>query len=67
MNHIAITNVEKSKRILDSIEARDTSAMGYEAKLRHNERTEEARGAYERAVAEESPVALAQPINTGSA
>lgn len=55
-----MTNVEKCKRILESIEARDTSAMGYQAKLRHIERMEETRRVYEEALAVESPTAPAQ-------
>lgn len=46
-----MTEVQKSRRILDSIQARDTSAMGYEAKLRHNDRIEQARRVYEGALA----------------
>ncbi len=45
-----MTDPQKSKKILDSIEARDTSSMGYEAKLRHKERIEEARYTHQQAI-----------------
>jgi len=35
------TTVQKCKRALDTLESRDTSAMGYQAKLRHQERIAE--------------------------
>jgi hypothetical protein len=55
MTSSAMTNVEKCKKILQSIQARDTSAMGYEAKLRHKERIEDARRTLEQAIEANRP------------
>jgi len=60
-----MTNIERCKRVLDSLEARDTSAMGYEAKIRHAGRIEEAREACQQALADEPSLTTVQPISTG--
>lgn|GEM_PF-4487624 len=54
MTRVAMDSVEKCRRILESLESRDTSSIGYEAQLRHEKRLGQARQTYEKALAQHS-------------